>query len=161
MGEGIYGGAAVGGEEDLDLGELVLCEGGGGVCAVYEGGKGALELGYGGGGEGDGGCDGVGERHGACEGRGHVSRPEQHRHRGGYIYAQVDPTARVDPPRASYYRHNIVTCTLSKSGLRHVCECGRRLRLTLHSRPPLQAHQQNAAPFQPAPSPFPVRSSAG
>lgn len=29
------------------------------------------------------------------------------------------------------------------------------------SSPPLQAHQQNAAPFQPAPSPFPVRSSAG
>lgn len=64
MGEGVDGGAAAGGEEDLDPGELVAGEGGGGVCAVDEGGKGVAELGDGGGGEGDGGCDGVRERHG-------------------------------------------------------------------------------------------------
>lgn len=79
----------------------------------------------------------------------------------GVIYTLRWIPQREWIPRASYYRHNVVTCTLSKSGLRHVCECGRRLRLTLHSRPPLQAHQQNTSPFQPAPSPFPVRSSAG
>lgn len=64
MGEGVDGGVVVGGEEDLDFGEFVVGEGGGGVCVVDEGGKGVVEFGDGGGGEGDGGCDGVWEWYG-------------------------------------------------------------------------------------------------